>query len=484
MRLVFRRICEHHFRWLLRKSNKSSSVLNLRRHNHHVCIVGSGPAGFYTAQQLLKGNQEVKVDIYEKLPVPFGLVRYGVAPDHPEVKNVIHTFTQTAKNDRCSFIGNVTVGQDVTVEQLRQAYSAVILSYGANDDRNFGIPGEDLDNIVAARNFVGWFNGLPQDKDLEVNLDVESAVILGQGNVALDVARILLLPLEELQKTDISQHALEALKHSKIKKVYIVGRRGPLQVAFTIKELREMIKLSGTRPLLHTEDFKDLNTVIKDVPRQRKRLMELMYKTCMEPTENDINLWKQADREWELKFLRSPVEFLGTSAVSGVRCAVNRLEGDNILTQTAARTNDTEDISCGLVLKSIGYTGETIEKGIPFDVKKGVISNIDGRVTDMSGVYCSGWISGGPVGVILTTMTDGFETGKLVLKDLADGKLDYKGKDGKSSILSFLKSKGVQVVSFDDWEKIDKFEIEVGQLIGKPREKLVDINHMLSIAAK
>ncbi|KAJ8318479.1 hypothetical protein KUTeg_003570 [Tegillarca granosa] len=317
MRLVFRRICEHHFRWLLRKSNKSSSVLNLRRHNHHVCI----------------GNQEVKVDIYEKLPVPFGLVRYGVAPDHPEVKNVIHTFTQTAKNDRCSFIGNVTVGQDVT----------------------------DLDNIVAARNFVGWFNGLPQDKDLEVNLDVESAVILGQGNVALDVARILLLPLEELQKTDISQHALEALKHSKIKKVYIVGRRGPLQVAFTIKELREMIKLSGTRPLLHTEDFKDLNTVIKDVPRQRKRLMELMYKTCMEPTENDINLWKQADREWELKFLRSPVEFLGTSA------------GDNILTQTAS-------------------------------------------------VYCSGWISGGPVGVILTTMTDGFETGKLVLKDLADGK--------------------------------------------------------------
>ncbi|MED6291812.1 hypothetical protein CHARACLAT_027470, partial [Characodon lateralis] len=228
-----------------------------------VCIVGSGPAGFYTAQHLIKARQDVEVDIYERLPVPFGLVRFGVAPDHPEVKNVINTFTQTAKHSRCSFYGNVNVGKDVTVGELQQAYHAVVLSYGAEGNRRVGVPGEDLRGVYSAKDFVGWYNGLPGCRELSPDLSCETAVILGQGNVALDVARILLSPLDALKKTDITQPALEALAESQVRKVLIVGRRGPMQVACTIKELREMVNLPGTRPEMVAADFEGVPEALK-----------------------------------------------------------------------------------------------------------------------------------------------------------------------------------------------------------------------------
>ncbi|KAK2193742.1 hypothetical protein NP493_7g07024 [Ridgeia piscesae] len=225
----------------------------------HVAVVGGGPGGFYTAQHILKGHPTATVDVFEKLPVPFGLVRFGVAPDHPEVKNVINTFTQTAMNKRCSFLGNVNVGQDISIEQLRQSYTAVVLAYGADADKRFGIPGEDLGNVLSARSFVGWYNGLPQCNDLKVDLTgTDTAVVFGQGNVALDTARILLTPIDILKKTDITEHALEELARSRVKHVYMVGRRGPLQVAFTIAELREMVKLPGIRPVFEKTDFETL----------------------------------------------------------------------------------------------------------------------------------------------------------------------------------------------------------------------------------
>ncbi|XP_071497702.1 NADPH:adrenodoxin oxidoreductase, mitochondrial-like [Diadema antillarum] len=220
-----------------------------------MCIIGSGPAGFYTAQALLKGDKSLHIDIFDRLPVPFGLVRYGVAPDHPEVKNVINQFTALAEGGRCSFIGGVSIGSDVQVKELLDAYSAVVLSYGAASDKLLNIPGEDLPGLYSARKFVGWYNGLPEDVELNPMLDTDTAVVIGHGNVALDVARILLTPADVLSKTDITSNAVRALKQSKVRRVHVVGRRGPLNIHFSIKELREMLKLPDCRPILHPADF-------------------------------------------------------------------------------------------------------------------------------------------------------------------------------------------------------------------------------------
>ncbi|KAL8163258.1 UNVERIFIED_CONTAM: hypothetical protein K2H54_015972 [Gekko kuhli] len=228
-----------------------------------------------------------QVDIYEKLPVPFGLVRFGVAPDHPEVKNVINTFTQTARSDRCSYYGNVTVGKDITVKELQKAYHAVILSYGAEDNRTLGIPGEDLAGVYTARAFVGWYNGLPENRDLKPDLSSETAVVLGHGNVALDVARILLSPLEILRKTDITEDSLAILARSKVKRVCLVGRRGPLQVAFTIKELREMINLPNARPFLDPADFKGLGDVVKVSAQKLTGLLHAVRMNRSAPRGNE-----------------------------------------------------------------------------------------------------------------------------------------------------------------------------------------------------
>ncbi|OWF50606.1 NADPH:adrenodoxin oxidoreductase, mitochondrial [Mizuhopecten yessoensis] len=452
----------------------------------HVCVVGSGPAGFYTAQQLLKGNPDIVVDIYEKLPVPFGLVRFGVAPDHPEVKNVINTFTKTAKSERCSFIGNVEVGRDITLQQLRDAYSAVVLAYGADNDKTLGIPGEGLDNVLSARSFVGWFNGLPQDRDLKVDLSAERAVILGHGNVAVDVARILLTPIDILKTTDISQHALEALSHSCIKGVVLVGRRGPLQVAFTIKELREMTKIPECRPHLNPKDYLELLDLIPDLPRPRSRLTDLLYKTALEPNARYKALWADAKREWKLQFLRSPIHICGETKVTGIKLAINRLEVCLHTVRKHFKPIFTFICLCPLVyqvLRSIGYRSVSIDKDIPFNMERGVVSHTQGRVDGLIGVYCSGWVNTGPVGVILTTMTNGFETGKTIIHDISNGTLELSGKQGKNDILPLLQKSGVQVVSFSDWMKIDEAEVERGQNCGKPREKLVDIDAMLKIAS-
>ncbi|XP_061472085.1 NADPH:adrenodoxin oxidoreductase, mitochondrial isoform X1 [Rhineura floridana] len=450
-----------------------------------ICIVGGGPAGFYTAQHLLKHHKLAQVDIYEKLPVPFGLVRFGVAPDHPEVKNVINTFTQTARSDRCSFYGNVTVGKDLTVEELQKAYHAVVLSYGAEDNRTLGIPGEDLAGVYTARAFVGWYNGLPENRDLKPDLSCETAVVLGHGNVALDVARILLSPLEILRKTDITEEALAALACSKVKRVCLIGRRGPLQVAFTIKELREMINLPSARPHLDPADFRGIVDDVKDVPRPRKRLTELMAKTALEePGEVMADRWVLASREWSLKFLRSPLEVLPGAdgkRARAIRMAVTRLEGSGD-TAKAVPTGDTEDLISGLILSSIGYKSLPIDPAVPFDPKQGVIPNHLGRVLGAPGLYCSGWVKRGPTGVIITTMNDSFDTAQSVLEDLQSGALDISdAKEGFELVRSILQSQRVHLVSFSDWEKIDAAEVARGRLSGKPREKIGDPKEMLEL---
>uniref|UniRef100_K9IKS2 NADPH:adrenodoxin oxidoreductase, mitochondrial n=1 Tax=Desmodus rotundus TaxID=9430 RepID=K9IKS2_DESRO len=452
-----------------------------------ICVVGSGPAGFYTAQHLLKHHSRAHVDIYEKQLVPFGLVRFGVAPDHPEVKNVINTFTQTARSDRCAFHGNVVVGRDVTVPELREAYHAVVLSYGAEDHRALEIPGEELPGVFSARAFVGWYNGLPENQELAPDLSCHTAVILGQGNVALDVARILLTPPEHLEKTDITEASLRVLRQSRVKMVWIVGRRGPLQVAFTIKELREMIQLPGTRPILDPADFLGLQDRIQGVPRPRRRLTELMLQTATEkPGREEAAGQALASRAWGLRFFRSPQQVLPSPdgrQAAGIRLAVTRLEGAGE-TARAVPTGDTEDLPCGLVLSSVGYKSRAIDPSVPFDPKLGVIPNVEGRVVDVPGLYCSGWVKRGPAGVIGTTMTDSFLTSQMLLQDLKAGLLPSGPRPGYAAIEALLSSRGVRPISFSDWEKLDAEEVLRGQGIGKPREKLLDPQEMLRLLGR
>uniref|UniRef100_A0A8C4N4S2 NADPH:adrenodoxin oxidoreductase, mitochondrial n=1 Tax=Eptatretus burgeri TaxID=7764 RepID=A0A8C4N4S2_EPTBU len=449
------------------------------RRKLHACVVGSGPAGFYTVQHLLKNNKEIRVDLYERLPVPFGLVRFGVAPDHPDVKNVINSFTQTAHSERFTFCGNVMVGRDVMVSDLQEAYDAVVLSYGAEDDQLLRIPGEQLPGVYSARAIVGWYNGLPENKDLMPDLNVETAVVLGQGNVALDLARILLTPVDLLRKTDITGAALDAIAESKIKRIFVVGRRGPLQVAFTIKELREMVNLQGVRTVLNPSDFEGIERVLlENIPRPRRRLTELLLKSTPQGSAGCVG-----HREWGLLFHRSPVQILPTAdgeRVGGIHFQLNKLEASGD-TMKAVPTGNSEDMPCGLVLRSIGYRSLPLDPDVPFDKRRGVIPNNRGRVEGRAGLYCSGWVKRGPQGVIATTMNDSFETGEAVLEDISNRSASPQA--GFESIRPKLASRGVQVVSFGDWTRIDRVEQERGLKLDKPREKILDVQEMLTHAS-
>uniref|UniRef100_A0A8C1VV01 NADPH:adrenodoxin oxidoreductase, mitochondrial n=1 Tax=Cyprinus carpio TaxID=7962 RepID=A0A8C1VV01_CYPCA len=403
-----------------------------------VCIVGGGPAGFYTAQQLLKARQDAAVDVYERLPVPFGLVRFGVAPDHPEVK-----------------------------------------SYGAEGNRSMGIPGEDLPGVFSAKDFVGWYNGLPSNKELRPDLSCETAVILGQGNVALDVARILLAPVEMLKETDITQNALKALAGSKVRRVLIVGRRGPLQIACTIKELREMVNLPNSRADMLPADFEGIAEALKDLPRPRKRLTELMMKAAKEGGDD------KAEKCWGFRFFRSPVEVIAGAdgkRATGIRLALNKLEGSGESAR-AEVTGQLEDVDCGLIISSIGYKSIPIDPAVPFDPRRAIVPNEMGRVQDTAGLYCSGWVKRGPTGVIATTMNDSFDTARVLIQDMEAGKLDLSvNKPGAQAITALLQTRGVRTVLFSQWEKINAEEEKRGKFLGKPREKLLDVDEMLKIA--
>lgn len=438
-----------------------------------VCVVGSGPAGFYFAQHLIKTHPTVIVDIYEKLPVPFGLVRYGVAPDHPEVKNVIHTFTKTAQNPRVNFFGNVKLGKDISMKQLLHSYHAVVLSYGAEQDRELGIDGENLENVISARRFVGWYNGLPEDKDLKVKLDCETVAVLGQGNVAVDVARILLTSVDTLKTTDITSHSLSTLAESKVKKVVLIGRRGPLQVAFTIKEFREMLRLPGVQTTFTPEQMAGLKDHVSGLARPRKRLTELLIQASLEDAARPSS--EAPIKTFHPLFLRTPLKCLGSSRITGIELAVNRLQGDTLQNQQAIPTDVCEVLECGLVLRSIGFKSVQADPDVPFNHKKAC-------VTPAPGVYSAGWLSTGPIGVILSTMSNAFDSANCLVQHMNSGNLDISvSKSGSEHILQHLREKGIPTVDFAGWEKIDEVEIDRGAKLGKSREKILDISEMLQI---
>ncbi|MDD9985373.1 MAG: FAD-dependent oxidoreductase [Spirochaetaceae bacterium] len=445
-----------------------------------VAIVGSGPSGFYAAEALLKDERNLQVDIIDRLPTPFGLVRGGVAPDHQKIKNVIRIYERTAGNDRCSFIGNVMVGRDVSVADLQRFYDAVVFTCGAETDRTLNIPGIDLAGSHTATAFVGWYNGHPDYRDLSFDLSAEAAVVIGQGNVAVDVTRILAKTVDELAGTDIAAHALEALAESKVREVHMVGRRGPVQAAFTSKEIRELGELGHCA--LHFNDQADFdlgpccqaeldqagNT---DAQRNWKALGELREEGPASGCSKRI----------VVHFFRSPKELAGNGRVQRLTLEKNRLAGE-AGDQWAEGTGETVEMDCGLFFRSVGYRGVPIE-GLPFDDRRGVFPNQGGRITAdgavAPGLYAAGWIKRGPSGVIGTNKPDSTETAKNLLADL-DGLAGCAVPD-TGALLAQLRDGGVRPISYEDWRAIDAAEVARGAAAGKPREKFTRIEEMLAV---
>ncbi|OGX05848.1 MAG: NADP oxidoreductase [Omnitrophica WOR_2 bacterium GWA2_47_8] len=443
-----------------------------------VAIVGSGPSGFYAAEELLSGKISSKVDMYDRLPAPFGLVRYGVAPDHPKIKNVIKIFEKIAAHPDFLFFGNVKIGGDIGVPELQKYYDAILFTCGAQTDNKLGVPGEDLAGSYTATEFVAWYNGHPDYRDRKFDLSHEVAVVVGQGNVAMDVSRILSKTADELKNTDIAAHALDVLAQSKIKEVHLIGRRGPAQAAFTPPEIKEFGELTHCDPIV---DPKDLNlnpeseAEINDPNYAAKKKNFEILKTYAAGSA------AQKGKKFLVHFFKSPKELKGNSHLERVVLEKNKLSGA-AGKQKAEGTGQLEEIKCGLLFRSVGYRGVPIP-GVPFEEKRGTFPNQAGRITNngqiVPGLYASGWIKRGPSGVIGTNKPDSVETVQNMIADAAN--LKPCEKPDSQAVSAFLKGKGVRIVTFEDWKKIDAAEIANGQKAGKPREKFTQVKDMLSV---
>ncbi|MEY2891854.1 MAG: hypothetical protein RJA98_1762 [Pseudomonadota bacterium] len=441
-----------------------------------VAIVGSGPSGFYAAEALLKLPLTVSVDMIERLPVPFGLVRHGVAPDHPKLKQAALVFDKIAQSPGFRFIGNKTVGQDLTLAQLRASHHAVIFASGAESDRRLDIPGEDLPGSHTATAFVGWYNGHPDHRDAQFDLSREVAVVIGQGNVAIDVARILSKPVDELRKTDMAAHALDVLAESRVREIHVIGRRGPAQAKFTNKELRELGDIPGCR----------CETPLANLDLNAESTTELDDKTNFVAAKNVeiLRLWAHdpsmaAGRRIVFHFLQAPVRIHGDGRVRQMVLERNRLAGAPFA-QQAVGTGDTATLPCDLVFRSIGYRGRAIP-GVPFDEIRGVIPNDGGRVAGCPGVYVVGWIKRGPSGIIGTNRADAVATVQGLQADLAQ--CDPSPKPGAVGLFGPQAVQIAGAVSYADWQRIDTEEQRRGALVDKPREKFTRVADMLACAA-
>ncbi len=433
-----------------------------------VAIVGAGPSGFFLAEKLLnQTDRAVAVDLYERLPVPYGLVRFGVAPDHEKIKAVTRSFDKVAGRPGFRFFGNVEIGRQISVDQLRQAYDAVAFTTGAQSDRRMGIPGEDLANSHPATEFVAWYNGHPDFRDRHFNLDAESVAVVGVGNVAVDVARILSRSPEELAKTDIADHALEALRHSKVKNVYLLGRRGPAQAAFTTPEVKELgeMALADAVTLPHEVALDPLSAaqVAADEDASVTRKIEVLTQFAERPPAGK-------PKRLTLRFLVSPMELIddGRGNVSAIRLAHNRLvEKQGAI--AAEPTGESETIPVGLVFRSVGYRGIAIP-GLPFDEKTGTIPNQGGRVSE--GLYVAGWIKRGPSGVIGTNKPDAAATAEAILADCPSPKQPS----------AELPVPSAEFIDWAAWQRINAVETGEGKAANRPRVKLTTVEAMLAAA--
>jgi len=444
-----------------------------------VAVVGSGPAAFYAAAPLLASEDPpVAVDMIERLPTPWGLVRLGVAPDHPQLKTVSKAFEKIAARPGFRFLGNVEVGRDVTPDELAQLYDAVIYAVGSQTDRRLGIPGEDLPGSWAATELVAWYNGHPDYQHLEFDLSHERAVVIGNGNVALDVARMLVLTERELAPTDTTDAAIAAIVGCGIREVVVLGRRGPVQAAWTSTELAELGDLEGADVVVDPSEL-ELDAAsaaeLEGASNVVQRNMELLREFSARSPEGK-------PRRVILRFRASPVAIVGEDRVEGVEVVRNRLEPDGRGSVRAVSTDEREVIPCGIVFRSVGYRGVGVP-GVPFDDAAGVIANVGGRVVDgdapVPGIYCAGWIKRGPTGVIGTNKKDAAETVELLLEDARARRLPARGI---RSIDELLAERGLEVVMYVGWERIDALERARGEAQQRPRVKLCSWDELLAAA--
>jgi ferredoxin--NADP+ reductase len=447
----------------------------------HAAIVGSGPSGFYAAEALLNALPDIVIDMFERLPTPYGLVRGGVAPDHPKLKQVTLVFDKIMRSERFNFLGNVSVGTDVSLDALQQSYDIVVLAYGASANRKMGIAGEGLANSHSATEFVGWYNGHPDFRGCTFDLSQEVAVVVGHGNVAADVARILLQPPDDLRCTDIAAHALEALAESKIREVHLVGRRGPAQAKFTTRELRGLGLIPQCQALTHG------NTVTLG-PACGLELADRSNINALQNVEFFRGLCDagktRVARKLVFHFCLSPERLEGEAGhVKQFFFRRNTLRG-NPFEQAAAPTEELFGIDCGLVFGSIGYRGQPLER-VPFDFRRGVVPNRKGCVecdgTAVDGLYVTGWLKRGPTGIIGTNRADSIETVQQILEDLPGGIPRPQGS--RRQLVESISRRSAPVIGLPEWLKIDAAECAMGRQANKPREKFTRITDMFDVVS-
>lgn len=426
-----------------------------------VAIVGSGPGGMYIAQALLEKCPGVKIDVIERLPSPFGLIRGGVAPDHATTKNVSRAFEKTLQKPGVRYLGNVEVGRTVSVADLEEIYDAVVLAYGAPFDNKLGIKGEDKKNVFGSNAFVGWYNCHPDFKDLNPDLNVQGVAIIGVGNVAIDCARVLAKTPAEMAATDIAPYAVDRIRNAPIRDIYMFGRRGPVEAAFTNVELREMAELENCAPEI---DLAQLPAEVKQDGmndrdfRLKQKNIETMRGFPNVPREGKA-------KRMHFVFYASPVEVLGGDRAEAIRMERTKVEGGR-----AIGTGETFDVPCGLVITCIGSRAEPIE-GVPFDAKKGIVVHEKGRVRP--GLYAAGWVKRGAVGTIGTNKTDADEVADLLVAEVKPG-----GKPGPTGLDALLRSRGCRIVSFAEWQIINRLEMERA-VKPAPRVKFVTCGEMI-----
>lgn len=440
-----------------------------------VAIIGSGPAGFYAAEALLKRTDaSIDVDVFDRLPTPYGLVRGGVAPDHQKIKAVVRVFASTAARPTFRFLGNVQLGRDVSVEELRRHYHQIVYATGNESDRRLGIPGEGISGCTPAAVFVGWYNGHPDYRNARFDLSVSRVAVVGNGNVAVDVARILMRSRAELEQTDIASHALDALRKSRVREVFILGRRGPEQAAFTPAELKELGSMEATDPVVDPGE-------LEGCADAEGNLKILRAFASRQPRDGAKKL--------HLRFLLSPTEVVADAAgkVAGLALEKNRLVPRPDGTLAARGTGEVEVLEVGMVLPAIGFAAERIA-GVPFDEKARIIANEDGRVVDPSlrtvvpDEYVVGWARSGPQGLIGEHKR---ASTQVVEHMMADGAgLEGRVLPRREAIDALLRERGVQLVSFDDWKRLDDVEVARGERRGAPRDKIVEVEAMLALLSQ
>lgn len=427
----------------------------------HVCIIGSGPAGYYTAEALAK-EENVRVDIIDKLPTPYGLIRGGVAPDHQSIKGVYRRYEKTSLSENVRFAGNLEIGRDITLDELRTLYDAVVLAVGAPKDRTLGIPGDDKPGVIGSAAFVGWYNSHPEFADLNPDLDITSVVVIGNGNVAIDVARVLAKTPEEMAASDLAPYAAEKIQASSITELWMLGRRGPLEAKFSPKEMGELGELQGCATVAEKEQIPDLSEdqLAALSSAVRKNMVHLQTFTENKPSKGKKTL--------RMKFYAMPVEVLGGDRVTGIRLEKTRVEDGKCL-----GTGATFEIDCQMIVPAIGYRSVPLE-GAKFREDWGCFDNKDGTIE--AGLYCTGWARRGPTGTIGTNRPDGHEIAAKILQDVKPA-----GKPGHQGLAALARERGLEVITFAGWKKIEAAE-EKAATGEAPRVKFHAISDMLKAA--